>query len=257
MKFNEGDKVRYLGADKDYYGKVATISGVYTSNVYLELSFNIDNEIKVLDNVGIDKVLSLSDKQVAGDFEIINSVPIGDREIVLGENPYAEDKMIYLCSDCVKNELFTRYDNVMVGNDYTEMVELFGQRIATQAEKTRTEFSKVTVQKEPLTAKDCYPLSNTDDIEGKVIAIKTSSIRREYRTADRQLYFVTGGNGAKENARGRAVFCTNLYDGKSTRWDRYDVQGVVKESSMPSWAKDKLQELKEQTNIQLEKTNER
>lgn len=53
------------------------------------------------------------------------------------------------------------------------------------------------------------------------------------------VYYVTGGFGASANARGSAVFCKNLYDGKNTRYERMDVLGEVKPERMPDWAKEK------------------
>lgn len=50
---------------------------------------------------------------------------------------------------------------------------------------------------------------------------------------------MTGGFGASANARGSAVFCKNLYDGKNTRFERMDVLGEVKPECMPDWAKEK------------------
>ena len=53
------------------------------------------------------------------------------------------------------------------------------------------------------------------------------------------IFLVTGGFGASANARGSAVFCKNLYDGKNTRYERMDVLGEVKPERMPDWAKEK------------------
>lgn len=50
---------------------------------------------------------------------------------------------------------------------------------------------------------------------------------------------MTGGFGASANARGSAVFCRNLYDGKDTCYERMDVLGEVKTDRMPDWAKEK------------------
>ena len=50
---------------------------------------------------------------------------------------------------------------------------------------------------------------------------------------------MTGGFGASANARGSAVFCKNLYDGKNTRYERMDVLGEVKPECMPDWAEKK------------------
>ena len=77
-----------------------------------------------------------TEKRMAGDYEIIQAVHIGDREVVLGENPQDETGMKYMCAFCRQNALFAEYSEVMASDDFPEIVELFGQRIAEQAQKT-------------------------------------------------------------------------------------------------------------------------
>jgi hypothetical protein len=70
-----------------------------------------------------------------------------------------------------------------------------------------------------------------------------------YRTADHQLKIVQGGFGASPDSRGNAVFCKDLYSDKKTRFERYDIAGVIDPAKLPQWAKDKLaylEALKEQ-----------
>ena len=74
-----------------------------------------------------------------------------------------------------------------------------------------------------ITEADCIPDHYKNDINGKIIAINPAVLKPEYQRADRQLYLVTGGFGASANARGSAVFCRNLYDGKDTRYARMSV----------------------------------
>ena len=81
------------------------------------------------------------EKRMAGDYEIIHALHIGDREIVLGENPSGANDERYMCAVCQKNELMASYSEVMVSDDYTELVKLFGERVAEQAEKTRIELN--------------------------------------------------------------------------------------------------------------------
>jgi len=52
---------------------------------------------------------------------------------------------------------------------------------------------------------------------------------------------VIGGFGAHANSRGSAVYCTHLNNGEHTRFERYQVLGVVKE--LPDWAKNNLARL--------------
>jgi hypothetical protein len=91
-----------------------------------------------------------------------------------------------------------------------------------------------------LTAADCVPGGLDENLTGKVVVIKPTVLSPEYRTADHQLKIVQGGFGAEPNARGNAVFCKDLYSDKETRFERYDIAGVVDPAKLPQWAKDKL-----------------
>ena len=77
----------------------------------------------------------LQEKRMAGDYEVIRALYIGDREIVLGENVQEDTGMRYMCAFCRQNALFAEYSEVMASDDFPEIVELFGQRIAEQAQK--------------------------------------------------------------------------------------------------------------------------
>lgn len=58
-----------------------------------------------------------TEKRMAGDYEIIQAVQIGDREVVLGENPQDETGMKYMCAFCRQNALFAEYSEVMASDD--------------------------------------------------------------------------------------------------------------------------------------------
>ena len=179
-----------------------------------------------------------TEKRMAGSYEITHAVQIGGREVVLGvDNASAEP---YFCAFYTANELLYEYSECMVGDNYAEMMELFGRRIQEQAGKVLAEQEKTTVPLEPFTASDCFPNDYAESIEGKIVAVKAGAIAPEYRTADHQLVYVTGGNGSRANARGNACFCINLHSGRHTRWDRYDIQGEVRPERLPEWAKERL-----------------
>ena len=63
------------------------------------------------------------EKRMAGDYEIIHALHIGDREIVLGENPSAPEDERYVCAFCQQHEIFANYTEVMVSDDYPELVK--------------------------------------------------------------------------------------------------------------------------------------
>mgnify|MGYP006982927799 CR=1 FL=1 len=49
------------------------------------------------------------EKRMAGNYEIIHALHIGDREIVLGENPSAPEDERYVCAFCQQHEIFANY----------------------------------------------------------------------------------------------------------------------------------------------------
>ena len=185
-----------------------------------------------------------TEKRMAGDYEIIQAVHIGDREVVLGENPQDDTGMKYMCAFCRQNALFAEYSEVMASDDFPEIVELFGQRVAEQAQKTHIELNKPRIQgidDRPITAEGCIPISHEDDLHGKIIVIKPEVLRREYRHATSQLQLCTSGSGAYPNSRGSACYCTELYSGQRARFERSDILGVIAPEDLPKWAKHYLE----------------
>ena len=184
------------------------------------------------------------EKRMAGDFEIIHAMRVGDREIVLGENPAGVGDERYMCAFCTENGLLACYTEIMVSDDYPELVKLFGERVAEQAEKTRVALNGPKIQgipNAPITAEGCEVISYQDDLKGRVVVIKPEILRREYRRATCQLQLCTGGFGASPNSRGTACYCTELYSGKTSRFERSDILGTIASEKLPEWAKHYLE----------------
>ena len=93
---------------------------------------------------------------------------------------------------------------------------------------------------EKLTAADCVPDGLASDLEGKVIVLKPEKLSPEYRTIDYQLALCTGGFGARPDARGRKVYCTELYSGKQETFNRDAIAGVFPLERLPDWAREKF-----------------
>lgn len=171
-----------------------------------------------------------SEKRMVGDYTVLCAVNIGSREIILAENEQDKNGERFLCCYGERNDIFQRYSECAVGDDYIDAALFFAERIKRDAELFRSEVEKLDIPVTVIAEADCIPDHYKNDINGKVIAINPAVLKPEYRRADRQLYLVTGGFGASANSRGSAVFCTNLYDGKPTRYERMDVMGEVKQN---------------------------
>ena len=183
-------------------------------------------------------------KRMAGDYVIIHAFHIGDREIVLGENPASKGDDRYMCAFCQNNGLMAGYTEMMVSKEYPELAKLFGERIAEQAEKTRIDLNGPKIQgipNAPITADGCEVIGYQHDLRGKIVVIKPEVLRPEYRRATSQLYLCDGGFGASPNSRGTACFCTQLYSGKSSYFERSDILGVIAPENLPKWAKHYLE----------------
>ena len=188
------------------------------------------------------------EKRMAGDYVIIHALHIGDREIVLGENPAGASDERYMCAFCETNTLLASYTEVMVSDDYPELVKLFGERVAEQAEKTRIELNGPKLQgipNDPITAEGCEVIGHGHDLRGKIVVIKPEVLRPEYRRATCQIQLCTGGFGAAPNSRGSACFCTELYSGKSSRYERRDILVTIAPEALPKWAKHYLEGIKQ------------
>lgn len=79
--------------------------------------------------------------------------------------------------------------------------------------------------------------------EGKVLVLKPTILKDEYKTPDFQLILAESGFGCSPTARGRAVYGQFLKDGEETVYNRQDFIGVLKDEHLPDWAREKLAEL--------------
>lgn len=186
------------------------------------------------------------EKRMVGTYEIKLAIHIGDKEIVYGEDTKPKSSTPYMVATHTINELFEQYDNAEGSKDYLEIMYKFISRVENQIDMLKEARQQVDVFMEPITDELCYPNDPEKSIENKVVALKASSLRPEYRSADYQMVMAICGFGTQGKSRGRAVFTKNLYYGFEERWNREDIQGVVKEELLPEWTKEKLQQMQTQ-----------
>ena len=185
------------------------------------------------------------EKRMLGNYEVVNSIYIGDKEVVFGVDK--SDKYPFLVSYCdYHNPFGVPWATESVGcDDYLEAMGIFIQRVQSQIEQTKSELSKFAFDNTVFTKDHCIPDKRSSSIVGKVVVINAEPKRYEYQHPAFQLVLADGGNGAT-GGRGNAVFGTCLATGEKSRWERYDVLGEIKPECMPDWAKEALAKIKEQ-----------
>ena len=180
----------------------------------------------------------LDEKRMIENFEIIHSIQIGAREVVVGVSPEQE----FMCCFCTQDGMREYYTEAMASDDYLEIMALYADRLKGEVAALQAQRNTLHIPLELLGCKHCFPLLDGDDITGKVVAVKPSSLRYEYRRADCQLLLVTNGSGARGYSRGTSVYGVNVFTGrKAGQWERRDVLGEVRPECLPLWAKDHLQ----------------
>jgi hypothetical protein len=218
------------------------IEGIINTRKLAENSLEDDKQAQrgVQSAVEAGKSGDKSKRVIDGNYTEKFSVALAGREVFLAVDEN-EDAPYLVCTASRDNPLgVTEYTDGKVSADYIEAMREFVDRVDTLLITLEQERAAFPTIQPTLTVADCVPGGIDKTLTGKVVVIKPDSLLPEYRTADHQLKIVQGGFGAEPNARGNAVFCKDLYSDKESRFERYDVAGVVDPAKLPQWAKDKL-----------------
>ena len=93
-------------------------------------------------------------------------------------------------------------------------------------------------------AEHCESNSGEQDFTGRVLILSPDTLRESYWQPENQLWLALSGFGCQPHARGRSVLCTCLGDGETTRWNRSEFVGIIRDECIPDWAAEKLAELR-------------
>jgi len=75
-----------------------------------------------------------------------------------------------------------------------------------------------------------------DSIEGKIVVLKPDALSESYRKPEFQLVKALGGFGCRPDTMGTAVMLEFLADGEQTRFERYEILGVLKDELLKELA---------------------
>lgn len=81
--------------------------------------------------------------------------------------------------------------------------------------------------------RDYEPLKSGETYENKFVIIAPKFFKPEYRSAEYQLFYATGGFGCDPSKIGNAVFGADI--GESYRQERYNLLGVATEGAIREW----------------------
>lgn len=172
-----------------------------------------------------------------GTYKVFQSFHIGDREVVMAEDTNAAVDEMYLCAFVEDNGIMRRLVDAMVSDDYTEIAQLYAERIKEQAKEAHRQTFTLRFQGyDDRPIRDCSPITYQDNLEGRIVVINSDKLRREYRLASCQLKLCIGGSGAHPNSRGTSCLCVDLHTGKHSYFRRSDVLGTMAEAQLPEWA---------------------
>ena len=84
--------------------------------------------------------------------------------------------------------------------------------------------------------------SDEENYEGRVLILRPSIFKDEFKKPEFQLFYANCGNGCNPDATGTKVFGFFIADGEETNYRRGDFIGAIREELIPDWAKAKLNE---------------
>ena len=88
----------------------------------------------------------MDDKRMIGDYTVLNSMYVGHKEIAICENQKAAKDERYLCCYIENVIVFERYTEALVSDDFAEIAQVYGERIASAAEEIIKETEKANEQ---------------------------------------------------------------------------------------------------------------
>ena len=98
-----------------------------------------------------------NEKRKVGDYTVLCAVNIGSREIILAENEQSANGERFLCCYGERNDIFEKFSECAVGDDYIDAALFFAERIKKDAEQFRAEVEKLDIPVTVITQVDCIP----------------------------------------------------------------------------------------------------
>jgi len=185
----------------------------------------------------------LDDKRIIDGYEEKFNFQLDGRLVILAESAGA-DKPFLVCCARWDNPLGAEvYYDASVHSDYLEAVRKFIRQETVLLDALDLHRGLSSLPFQALTAADCVPGGMESDMKGKLVVVKPEVLSPEFRSAEHQLGVCRGGFGSRPDSSGTAVFIDSLFNGETSRFERYEIAGVADLTRLPEWAKVRLKEL--------------
>lgn len=102
-----------------------------------------------------------NEKRKVGDYTVLCAVNIGAREFILAENEQSTNGERFLCCYGERNDIFEKFTECAVGDDYIDAALFFAERIKQDTERFREEVEKLDIPVTVITQADCRTASPT------------------------------------------------------------------------------------------------
>lgn len=120
--------------------------------------------------------------EMAGDYEILQSIRLGGRMMLLGYNPRDKETPYMTCYQQYNLLGEKIFPQAVAGDSYIEIMQIFLNRLQEQ-QKAVAEFrEKRAVPIEVLGAEHCRERGEKESLEGKLVILRPTSLAAEYRT---------------------------------------------------------------------------
>jgi hypothetical protein len=198
------------------------------------------------------------EKRMIGDWEVLQGIHIGDKEVLLMHDPNNAEATYAVCYRQTALGFLESTTEGVGSNDYLEMMEEFLHRVQGQIDGVRAGREQSNVPQEVLGKEHCLPSDGEEpDLHGRVVVMRPDVLRPEYRSAAHQVFYATHGFGASANARGSAIFGYNVLSGEQEKWCRPDVLGILDPAKAPEWVKPGVEAIRAQLKEKGSKPHER
>lgn len=188
----------------------------------------------------------MEEKEMAGEYEIIQSAEVGSKRFVIGRCPKKQEQ--YMVANCRAkfDDLLMEYYDVGISADYMEIWDAYMQRQHDEMDAVRQQRTMRGSDGIPYTISDCVKGGLKQNLTGQVLVMNAATLKPELAVKEEQLFYAISGFGTEPDGRGTKIFGRDCYTGDKFYVRRYDVLGVLEPKKLPEWAANRVERFEDE-----------